>query len=280
MDDSRAIDIDEFKLLCEDLMMKQDNVAESFKTIDTDGSGQIEFEEFKVWYENEKRSSSTGKRISRFFKKKAKNLGNLSDAAHARKAIIKQVISKSDTKTKAEFAKANPDIETARALAPAQSPPSRLGFPKQNDSILNAERQAESKFNKDTAELLKTSNYAKDLDTNHDGVLSTAELVVALNKDNSSAFQELRTLRKNSLSEDSDDDEDSNRNKDLAKEKKAQLSGNTTLTTARVVSPIATIEGDCDGGDSEIRAKEDNEENGFVRETKPVQSDCACCLIM
>ena len=279
MDDSRAIDIDEFKLLCEDLMMKQDNVAESFKTIDTDGSGQIEFEEFKVWYENEKRSSSTGKRISRFFKKKAKNLGNLSDAAHARKAIIKQVISKSDTKTKAEFAKANPDIETARALAPAQSPPSRLGFPKQNDSILNAERQAESKFNKDTAELLKTSNYAKDLDTNHDGVLSTAELVVALDNKNGSAIQELGTLRKNSLSEDSDD-EDSKRNEDLAKEKKAQLSGNTqnsTITAARVVSPIATIEGGCDGDD--VRAKEDNED-GFVQETKPVQSDCACCLIV
>ena len=260
-------------------MMKQENVTESFKNIDTDGSGQIEFEEFKVWYEKEKRASSTGKRISRFFKKKAKNLGNLSDATHARKAIIKQVISKSDAKTKAEFAKAHPDIEKARALAPAQSPPSRLGFPKQYDSILNAERQAESNFNKDTAELLKNSNYAKDLDTNHDGVLSTAELVVALDNKNGSAIQELGTLRKNSLSEDSDD-EDSKRNEDLAKEKKAQLSGNTqnsTITAARVVSPIATIEGGCDGDD--VRAKEDNED-GFVQETKPVQSDCACCLIV
>ena len=281
VDDSNAIDMEEFKLLCQDLMMKQKNLTESFKNIDADGSGQIEFEEFKDWYEQEKRSSSAGKRISRFFKKRVKELGNLSDAAHARKAIIKQIILKSDAKTRADFAKVHPDIETARAMAPAQSPPSRLGFPKQDRTILNAERQAESNFNKDTANLLKKSHYVKDLDTNHDGVLSTAELVVALNKkNNDSAIQELGTLRENRDSDESDNEDLTST--DLAKEKQAQLQDNlqnTTITSAKVVSPIATIEGGSNDDDIRVKEASENDDEGAVRES-PIQSDCACCTIV
>jgi len=278
VDDSNTIDMDEFKLLCKDLMMKQENLVESFKKIDTDGSGEIEFEEFKAWYEKEKRASSAGKRMSRFFKKKIKDLGSLCDAAHARKAIIKEVIAKSDAVTKAEFAKKHPQIKAARALAP---PVSRPAFPKKSDSILNAEREAESVFNKDTAELLKESNHAKDLDTNHDGVLSTAELVVALDKNDDSAIDELGNMRKGGhLSDDSDDDENSSKTlstQSLDTEKQVQLEGNA-MTTARVISPIA----------DDIHKKEEaerNAEDGQVTEVteshkSSQESGLNCCQIV
>ena len=175
----------------------------------------------------------------------------------------------------------HPDIETARAMAPAQSPPSRLGFPKQDRTILNAERQAESNFNKDTANLLKKSHYVKDLDTNHDGVLSTAELVVALNKkNNDSAIQELGTLRENRDSDESDNEDLTST--DLAKEKQAQLQDNlqnTTITSAKVVSPIATIEGGSNDDDIRVKEASENDDEGAVRES-PIQSDCACCTIV
>ena len=105
--------------------------------------------------------------------------------------------------------------------------------------------------------------------------------MVALNKkNNDSAIQELGTLRENRDSDESDNEDLTST--DLAKEKQAQLQDNlqnTTITSAKVVSPIATIEGGSNDDDIRVKEASENDDEGAVRES-PIQSDCACCTIV
>ena len=84
-----SIDRTEFKFLLQDLCIPKSDLETYFSSMDTDGDGQITFDEFKVWYQS-KTSPRKGKFFARFKKKFKKRMSLASgsiDEMRARRSI-------------------------------------------------------------------------------------------------------------------------------------------------------------------------------------------------
>eukprot|EP00940_MAST-03C_sp_MAST-3C-sp2_P003274 g3274.t1 len=184
MNGSETLDIDQFVLLAKDLcvQMSDKEMKAKFRQVDSDQNGEIDFEEFKSWYEQEKRTSGAGKRFKRFMRKTSRKDGSI-DAAFARRELVMASIAKASKIAKRDFVEKNPKILLAYKIlgmkvSADMAAPSTL--PSKDASVTKVENEARESFDNSTADFVKSSPALSSIDKNNDGVISTEELVSAL----------------------------------------------------------------------------------------------------
>lgn len=182
-----SIGPNEFVSFAKDLciQMSEEEMRKTFNSVDKDNNGEIDFEEFKGWYDNEKRMSGTRKRLRRFMSKRTIKQGNAIDAAFARKRIVSAAIQKAKAKTLQECKEKHPELFLPHVrdhmISLIESPTEAAGkVPPKNSAIATAETEAMSKFDANTTAFIKSSSDLSNIDENSDGIISTEELVNAL----------------------------------------------------------------------------------------------------